>query len=74
MTRNAKTVTDYLKDAPQERKQALTKLRQLCKEILTGYTETMAYGSSTYKKDNAIEIGFASQKNYIGFLSHRWCS
>lgn len=67
MISDAKNVTDYLKNAPEKRKAALTKFRKLCKEVLTGYEETMAYGGPTYKKDKGIEIGFASQKNYIGF-------
>jgi len=67
MISEAKSVTDYLKEVPEERKQALTKLRKLCKEILIGYEETMAYGGPTYKKDNGIEIGFASQKSHICF-------
>jgi len=72
MTSDAKSVTDYLKDVPENRKAALTKLRQLCKEVLNGYEENMAYGGPTYKKDKGIEIGFANQKNYIGFycLAH----
>jgi len=37
-----------------KRKAALTKMRTLCKEILTGYEEAMAYGGPTYKKDNGI--------------------
>lgn len=67
MISEAKNVTDYLKEVPEKRKAALTKLRKLCKEILVGYEETMAYGEPTYKKDKGIEIGFASQKNQICF-------
>ncbi len=67
MTSDAKNVTDYLKDVPEKRKEALTKLRQLCREVLKGYEEGMAYGGPTYMKDKGIEIGFASQKNHICF-------
>jgi len=67
MTSDAKNVTDYLKDVPEKRKAALTQLRKLCKEVLKGYKESMACGGPTYKKDNGIEIGFASQKNHICF-------
>jgi len=67
MTSDAKNVTDYLKNVPAERKAALTKLRLLCKEVLKGYKEEMAYGGPTYKRDNGIEIGFASQKTHICF-------
>jgi uncharacterized protein YdhG (YjbR/CyaY superfamily) len=67
MVSDATTVTDYLKESPKERKPALTRLRKLCKEILAGYEEGMAYGGPTYKKDKGIEIGFGNQKHYIGF-------
>jgi len=50
MTSDAKNVTDYLKAVPEKRKAVLTKLRKLCKEILIGYKENMAYGGPTYKK------------------------
>jgi len=44
MVSDAKNVTDYLKEVPENRKEALTKLRKLCKEILIGYKESMACG------------------------------
>jgi uncharacterized protein YdhG (YjbR/CyaY superfamily) len=34
---------------------------------LVGYEEHMAYGGPAYKKDKGVEVGFASQKHYIGF-------
>ena len=67
MISNANTVDEYLRDVPENRKEVLIKIRNLCKEILSGYEENMEYGGPTYKKDKGIEIGFASQKNYIGF-------
>jgi len=67
MISEAKNVTDYSKEVPENRKAVLKKLRKLCKEILIGYEESMAYGGPTYKKDKGIEIGFASQKNHICF-------
>src|SRR5688572_13860131 len=67
MISKAKTINDYLKEVPEKRKEALMKIRELCKEILVGYKENMEYGGPTYKKDKGIEIGFGSQKNYIGF-------
>jgi uncharacterized protein YdhG (YjbR/CyaY superfamily) len=67
MISKAKNVSDYLKEVPKKRREVLTKLRKLCKEILVDYEESMAYGGPTYKKDKGIEIGYASQKGYIGF-------
>jgi uncharacterized protein YdhG (YjbR/CyaY superfamily) len=67
MKSDAKTVTDYLKEVPENRKEVLRKLREPCHEILAGYEESMDYGAPTYKKDKGIEIGFACQKNHICF-------
>ena len=50
MISDAKNVTDYLKDVPEKRKAALTKLRQLYRGILKGYEEAMAYGGRLIKK------------------------
>jgi uncharacterized protein YdhG (YjbR/CyaY superfamily) len=63
----AKNVTEYLKQAPEERRAVLTNLRNLCRDILVGYEEVMEYGIPGYKKDKGVEISFASQKNYVGF-------
>lgn len=68
MTSKTKTVTEYLKSVPQKRHNALVKLRNLCKEILSGYEERMAYGGPVYQKDKGIEISFASHKNHICFI------
>ena len=65
MQSKAKDVTSYLQEADPERLESLSKLRELCKEVLTGYEEGMDYGMPGYKKDGIIEVGFASQKNYI---------
>lgn len=67
MISDAISVTDYLKEVPEKRKAALTNMRMICKEILTGYTEVMAYGGPAYQKNKGIEIGFASQKNHTCF-------
>ena len=66
MQSSAKTVTAYLKEVPAERKAALKKLRDLCQKCLTGFTENMAYGGPSYSRNGEVEVGFASQKNFIG--------
>ena len=66
MQSQAKTVTAYLQDVPAERRAALKKLRALCRATLTGVEESMEYGGPCYKRDGVIEVGFASQKNFIG--------
>jgi uncharacterized protein YdhG (YjbR/CyaY superfamily) len=65
MQSKAKDVTTYLREAPADRQAALTMLRELCLEVLTGYEEGMDYGMPGYKKNGVSEVGFASQKNYI---------
>lgn len=66
MQSSAKTVTAYLKEVPAERKAALKQLRDLCRLTLTGFKESMEYGGPCYSRDGTIEIGFASQKHFIG--------
>ena len=68
MIGEAKNVTDYLKQVPEKRNEALTGLRNLCQEVLIGYEGSIAYGGSTYKKVTGIEIGFASDKNLYTFI------
>ena len=65
MQSQAKTVEIYLTEVPAKRLAALIRLRALCREILTGYEESMVYGMPCYAKDGTVEVGFASQKQYI---------
>ena len=66
MQSTAKNVADYLQEVPAERKPALSRLRELCRATLTGYQESMSYGLPSYSRDGEIEVGFASQKHFIG--------
>jgi uncharacterized protein YdhG (YjbR/CyaY superfamily) len=66
MQSSAKTVTAYLKEVPAERKAALARLRDLCRATLTGFEESMVYGGPGYSRNGVVEVGFASQKNFIG--------
>jgi uncharacterized protein YdhG (YjbR/CyaY superfamily) len=65
MQSKALTVDTYLEQVPAERRAALVKLRELCRDTLQGYEEVMEYGMPGYKKNGIGEVGFASQKNYI---------
>jgi uncharacterized protein YdhG (YjbR/CyaY superfamily) len=67
MTTVAKSVDEYVEEAPEERKQACVKLRALCQENLPGYEECIEHNMVCYKRDNVVEIAFANQKNYISF-------
>lgn len=65
MTSKATDIASYLKELPAGRRAAIEKLRSLCRENLTGYEECMEYGMPGYKRNGALEVGFASQKQYI---------
>ena len=65
MQSKAQDVAAYLEEIPQERREALTRLRELCRTLLVGYEESMAYGMPCYSKNSVAEVAFASQKNYI---------
>jgi len=65
MKSEATSVEQYLTEVPIERQQALKELRDLCKKVLTGYDESMAYKMPSYKKDEQVEVAFASQKQHI---------
>ncbi|MCI0556100.1 MAG: DUF1801 domain-containing protein [Anaerolineae bacterium] len=66
MQSNAKDVTTYIEESPAERQEALLKLRELCQKHLTGFTENIEYGGPTYSRNGEAEVGFASQKHFIG--------
>ena len=72
MKSEATTVEDYLANVPEERRQAFETLRTLCLDELAGYEEGMQYGMPSYSRDgSAIEVAFASQKNYISLYVMR---
>ena len=66
MQSSAKSVTAYLKEVPAARREALIKLRKLCRDTLTDFKESMEYSGPCYSRDGVVEVGFASQKNFIG--------
>jgi uncharacterized protein YdhG (YjbR/CyaY superfamily) len=65
MQSKAVTVDIYLNEVPDERQNALNKIRELCINELQGYEETMRYGMPCYEKNSIVEVSFASQKNNI---------
>ena len=65
MVNKASDVQAYIAEAPEERQPALKKLRSLCRKHLKNYEERIEYGMPVYKRDGAMEISFASQKQYI---------
>ncbi|MFJ6852155.1 iron chaperone [Streptomyces sp. NPDC091271] len=67
----AEDVDGYLAEVPEERKDALGRLRQLCGAELEGFDEVMAYGMPAYGRGGTAEIAFASQKQYISLYLMR---
>ena len=65
MQSSAKTVPAYIKEVPAGRRDALKRLRDLCRATLTGFKEAMVYGMPGYSRNGVVEVGFASQKNFI---------
>jgi uncharacterized protein YdhG (YjbR/CyaY superfamily) len=65
MHSTAQDVSGYLEEVPDDRRDCLARLRRLCLDTLTGYQECMDYGMPSYRRDGAVEVAFASQKNYI---------
>lgn len=65
MKSNTQTVDDYLKEVPKKRSEALKTIRELCVGILSGYSEDMSYGMPCYKRNDIVEVAFASQKQHI---------
>jgi len=66
MQSTAKDVTAYLEEVPDDRKAALKELRRLCLAALKGFEESMMYGGPVYSRNGVAEVGFASQKHFIG--------
>ncbi len=61
----AKSVAEYIGNAPPDRQETLNKLRSLCQKILTNHKETIAYNMPSYIRNDQVEVAFASQKNQI---------
>lgn len=82
MISQLKTVTEYINSLPDDRKTAISKLRDvIIKNLPSGFSEGMGYGMpgfvvphSLYPKGYCTDpkqplpfIGYASQKNHIAF-------
>lgn len=60
-------VDGYLAEVSADRREALTRLRELCRAELPGFTEKMSYGMPAYEREDVGAVAFASQKQYISF-------
>ena len=72
MKSGAKTVSEYLNEVPDERISVLKELRALCLTYLPDHEECVVYNMPSYKRNNQVEVAFASQKQHISvyFLIH----
>lgn len=72
MKSEAKNVSEYLKEVPKVRTDALNKIRELCLIYLPNHEESMSYKMPSYRRGNQVEVAFASQKQHICvyFLIH----
>lgn len=78
MQSSAKTVEEYLKEIPEDRQEAISKVREvILKNLPKGYVEVMNGGMityevpleiypDTYNKKPLMYAALASQKNHIG--------
>ncbi|MFG1706530.1 hypothetical protein ACFLIM_25380 [Nonomuraea sp. M3C6] len=51
--------------SPAERRDALARLREMCRAELQGFGEVMAYGMPAYERDGVAEIAFAATRGKI---------
>jgi uncharacterized protein YdhG (YjbR/CyaY superfamily) len=64
-------VDSYLAGVPEGRRAVLTEMRDACRRLLAGFTESMSYGMPAYSRDGIAEIAWASQKRYISLYVMR---
>lgn len=66
----AATVDQWMAEVEPDRRAALERFRSLCREVLVGREEKMAYGMPAYTKGELM-TAFNSQKGYIAFYAGR---
>ena len=66
------TIENYIKEAPEKRRAAMIRLRELCQEYLPDHTESMRYNMPSFERNEQVQVAFASQSQYISvyFLIH----
>jgi uncharacterized protein YdhG (YjbR/CyaY superfamily) len=70
MTASApKTVDGYLRGLPDDRRAAITRMREIAVRTLTGFTEGMEYGMPYYRRGPRDAIGFASKAQHIAIYA-----
>ena len=66
----AATVDAYMQTVEPDRLVAFQRLRDLCRDVLDGYEEKMAWGMPGYARPGADpSVAFNSQKRHIAFYA-----
>jgi uncharacterized protein YdhG (YjbR/CyaY superfamily) len=60
MQSRAQTVTEYMRDVPDEHLDALTELREICLQTLRGFKESMEFGIPSYSRNGQLTVAWAS--------------
>jgi hypothetical protein len=68
MISDAKNVTDYLKEIPEKRRAALTKMQQLCNEVWKVMKKIWLMEDKLIRKTNALKLGLQIKKNTFVFI------
>ena len=71
MHSDANDIDSYLAQVPEGRRAVLTEIRDACRRLLAGFTESMRYGMPAYSRDGIAEIAWASHKRYISLYVMR---
>ncbi|HEV2519338.1 MAG TPA: DUF1801 domain-containing protein [Thermoplasmata archaeon] len=61
----AKTVDAYLAELPEDRREAMDRIRAIARKTLVGFEERMEYGMPTFRRSPSVGLAFASQVQYI---------
>jgi uncharacterized protein YdhG (YjbR/CyaY superfamily) len=65
-------VDAYVEGIDDRRRDAVARMRDLCRDRLAGFEEVFGYGMPGYRRAGAeAEISFAAQKQYLSFYVTR---
>jgi uncharacterized protein YdhG (YjbR/CyaY superfamily) len=65
----ATSVDAFMAEVGDDRRPALERLRQLCREVLASWDEGMSYGMPAYGPPGAPVVAFNNQKQYVAFYA-----
>jgi uncharacterized protein YdhG (YjbR/CyaY superfamily) len=71
MMSSAPDVDAYIAEAPPHRREALGRLRALCRDALPDAEELILYGMPAYRQEGTLLVAFASQKNHLAIYGCR---